>query len=167
MIWRKTNIPGGSYEISIDGEIRTTAVLGGNGRILVGPHDVPQFTGTNGRRYVSVRVQGRQIVKQTHRLLAEAFVPNPDGLPFVRVTDGNFGELHPDRLEWTRASAPRPKGENSKVAKLTEADVRDIRERIAAGESGVSIGERYGVHPSLISHIKNGSKWSYGTNTEK
>lgn len=161
MPWKKIDVPGSVYEINREGDIRTAAILSPNGfNVLVPPISIPQFPDRRtGEPYISVRHRGFQVVRQTKRLLAEAFVPNPDDLPFVKILDGNPENLVPENLQWTAESKPRPKGENSKVSKLTRADVTEIRARLESGESGVSIAERYGVHSSLISHIKKGTKW--------
>lgn len=44
--------------------------------------------------------------------------------------------------------------------KLTPAQVRTIRERLAAGESQGSLARRYGVAVSTIGMIKRGRLWA-------
>lgn len=53
---------------------------------------------------------------------------------------------------------PRPKGEAHGCAKLTEADVLEIR---ASTEKGKVLAARYGVAPSQISLIRNGKSWAH------
>jgi hypothetical protein len=52
-----------------------------------------------------------------------------------------------------------PIGEANKSAKLTNAIVREIRERRAAGARQVDLAEQYGVSPAYISDIVNGLVW--------
>jgi hypothetical protein len=45
--------------------------------------------------------------------------------------------------------------------KLTESQVHEARRRIAAGESGASIGRDFGVHEDTIGKIKRGVTWGH------
>jgi DNA invertase Pin-like site-specific DNA recombinase len=45
--------------------------------------------------------------------------------------------------------------------RLAEDDVRAIRQRHAAGESQRSIARAYGLHPSSINRIFNGTAWAW------
>ena len=49
-------------------------------------------------------------------------------------------------------------GEGSYRSKLVEADVWEI---LASDKSNPELGERYGVDPSVISHIKAGRRWKH------
>ena len=53
----------------------------------------------NGKGYRRVRLQGRTF--KVHRLVAEAFVPNPDQLPYVLHKDGDRENNRWDNLEWS------------------------------------------------------------------
>ena len=50
-------------------------------------------------------------------------------------------------------------GAKNGMAKLTEAQVAQIREALAAGEFQWKIAQRFGVTQAAISQIKNGRKW--------
>lgn len=48
---------------------------------------------------------GRHVSQYVHRLVAKAFVPNPDNLPLVDCVDGDRFNVAPDNLEWMSHSA--------------------------------------------------------------
>ena len=52
---------------------------------------------------------------------------------------------------------------NRKDAKLTQADVHEIRKRLAAGEYQSVIAESYGISQSMVSKIVNGKAWVVDT----
>lgn len=56
-------------------------------------------------------------------------------------------------------SGPAPKHEKNPRAKLSKAIVRDIRQRLAAGEGCAVLGREYDVSISAISFIKHGRSW--------
>lgn len=61
----------------------------------------------NGKGYRRIRVQGKTF--KVHRLVAEAFVPNPSQLPYVLHRDGNRENNHYQNLEWSeRQSNHKP-----------------------------------------------------------
>ena len=52
------------------------------------------------------------------------------------------------------------KGRRRDKAKLTAAEVAEIRWLLTAGMTQRSIGERYGVARSTVGHIKSGATWN-------
>lgn len=81
--------------------------------------------------------------------------------------DHLFAGTHADNMrdmrEKGRSHRPRRAGELSNSAKLTEAAVRDIRRRVAAGETCVALAEEYGVTNACVSHAATGRTWSHLT----
>ena len=59
-----------------------------------------QFKAKNGYFVVRLYKEGRCFHKLIHRLVAEAFVPNPDNLPEVNHKDEDKTNNLPSNLEW-------------------------------------------------------------------
>lgn len=65
-------------------------------------------------RYVNFRWNHKQKNKSVHRLVAEAFLPNPDNLPYVHHKDGNRLNNCLENLEWVSAAENNKTG-NKKI----------------------------------------------------
>lgn len=110
---------------------------------------------------------------KVHRLVAMAFHPNPNNLPQVNHIDGNKGNNHYLNLEWTDNSGNQRhafatglqserKGEAHNMHKLTDDDVRKIRQLLASGRhTQFDIGKMFGVSNFCISDIKRGKTWTH------
>lgn len=108
-----------------------------------------------------------------HRLVAEAFIPNPKNKPHVNHKDGNKLNNNITNLEWCdRFENMRHAYKNgllrlkcgiySHKAKLTEEQVKLIRSQWASGEkSQKEIGRIYGVGQGCISKIVRREKWKH------
>ena len=49
---------------------------------------------------VNFRVNGKQVHRKVHRIIASCFIPNPDNLPEVNHRDCNIINNLPNNLEW-------------------------------------------------------------------
>lgn len=88
-------IPGfENYVVSRDGSVTNT----NTGRVLK-----PNLN-ENGYLYVSFWKNNRNNPHSVHRLVALAYIPNPDNKPFVNHIDANRSNPHVDNLEWCTQS---------------------------------------------------------------
>lgn len=63
-------------------------------------HEIAQY---NGKGYRRVRLRGKTF--KVHRLVAEAFLQNPDRLPYVIHLDGDKTNNHADNLQWSNVQS--------------------------------------------------------------
>lgn len=122
--------------------------------------------GLKGRPFVKRNQCGYVIAKlwgveaRAHRVIWErVYGPVPDGMEINHI-NGRKDDNRIKNLEVVSKSGNlrhafktglrRADGENNPCAKLTEADVIDIRQRKEKGESEKSIAARYGVSRSTV-----------------
>lgn len=63
-----------------------------------------QFEGKKGYLRVTLKSEGKQIWRTSHRLAAIEFIPNPDNKEQINHKDGNKLNNHIDNLEWATQS---------------------------------------------------------------
>lgn len=93
-IWKSVKGFEGLYEVSNFGEVKS---LPRNGTILK-PRLLIGFIDSGG--YQQVLLSSKRVHKKIHRLVAEAFIPNPDNKPCVNHIDRIKTNNHIDNLEW-------------------------------------------------------------------
>ena len=150
------------YQVSNHGRVRNNKT----GKILK-----PYLT--RGYLRVSLYNKSGRKCKLVHRLVAEAFLPNPDNKSDVNHINGCKTDANVCNLEWVSASENmfhahssglRPvlntQGENNGFSKLTETQVRQIKKLLAQGSlTQKTISSQFNVSRETISSIKNGRRW--------
>lgn len=116
---------------------------------------------------VSTKIGGRTGISKCfriHRVVAEAFLVNPQNKETVNHIDGNKLNNNLSNLEWATYSensqhafktglASGKRGTASVNSKLSDEQVAEIRIRRANGETCRYLGEVFGVHHMQISRI--------------
>ena len=85
-----------------------------------------------GYKYVSLWRDGKEYKRYVHRLVADAFIPNPDDLPVVHHRDHNRGRNHADNLKWTTVLDNNRLSSKKSKRKITRAQADQIRAEWAA-----------------------------------
>lgn len=173
----------GKYQVSNTGKVRSLCYK--NPRIL--------STGKTGkyRNYLEVKLykDGRGTGKnyKVHRLVAEAFLPNPDNKPQVNHIDGNTFNNDVSNLEWVTDSENQKhawdnglhkttkahqdscreaskawinKHPNGNNCSLTLEEVAEIKMMLADGKLKMTvIADLYNANYKVIQNIKNGKTY--------
>ena len=162
-IWK--DIPGyeGRYQVSHIGRVR-----GLRKRTLVGQ------VINSGYRVLNLVSGGRRtrVVRLEHRLVAEAFVANPNGYPEVNHLNGVKTDNRASNLEWTTRKLnmahakrtgllPPPSGMAVKGVSTLDGSVIEFPTQIDA-EKALSGRQSSAVHHCLIGRKKSayGYRWS-------
>lgn len=120
-----------------------------------------------------IRINGKSTNFYVHRLVAEAFIPNPENKPEVNHIDCDKINNRADNLEWCtheenliHASKMgvlkgRMIGEDVPASKLKEKDVISIRDLYHKGFLQKDIAKKFNVSKSLISKVVRKDIWKH------
>lgn len=126
----------------------------------------------NGRGYLilGITANGKRFTKAVHRLVAEAYIENPNGLEEVNHKDGNRLNNNMENLEWVTHSENikhsyflenrSAKGSKNANSKTTEEIVHQICQHIQDGLSSSQIRD-LGYSYILTRSIKTKANWSH------
>ena len=129
----------------------------------------------NGKDYliVNLRKNNRNYCKSIHRLLAEAFIPNPNNYSDVNHVDGNRQNNCLSNLEWCTHSENikhsyklenrSALGENNAKCKTNEKIVNEICKYLELGFKSSYIRD-LGYDYNLIRAIKQKRNWKHISN---
>lgn len=128
---------------------------------------------TGGYPIVQLTIGSKYYNKKVHRLVAKAFLPNPEGKRCVAHKDHDTSNPHASNLFWATheenirhswRDGRMVSGETHGGSKLTRKKVEDIRKEYGSG--GITqeqLGKKYGVTRECIGSVVNYKTW----NTQK
>lgn len=112
--------------------------------------------------YHSITIRGRSVY--VHRLVAEAFIDNPEGKPDVAHVDGNGLNNHVDNLRWSTEKENMAdkirhgtllQGSSHPNSRLTQDQVSDIRSMRKDGVSAEGLAGLFKVSKWTIYDVCN------------
>lgn len=121
-IWRPVKGYEGLYEVSNEGRVKSLerySVRFGHQKELIDEKIISPRKSGSGYMLVSLSKQGERKTKSIHRLVAQAFIPNPKSFPFINHKDENKTNNHVDNLEWCTPKYNVNYGTGRKRAKAT------------------------------------------------
>ena len=130
---------------------------------------VQGFAGQGRYRTISL---GGKLTQYVHRLVAQAFLDNPENKPTVNHKNGYVNDNKLSNLEWAtqqeqidhaiETGLNNVTGVNNAMSVLNEITVMEIREKYYSGElSHQTLGEEYGVTRACILDVVRGRTWSF------
>ena len=133
-IWKDIEGYEGLYQVSSWGRVKNSRT----GRVLKSGKDM------YGYLFVNLYKNGKRTNYKVHRLVAQAFIPNPQNKPQVNHIDEDKENNYVENLEWSTAKENNNHGEhNSRVAKANSIPIICVEtgvEYISATDCAIQMG---------------------------
>jgi len=144
----------GKYEVTEDGKIFSN----------VGKRKEMKGKITNcGYRMIVLNVNGKKLYPLLHRLIAEAFILNPNNLPEVNHKDGNKLNNNVNNLEWTTTKQNLIHARDNGMLPATKINMdiaNKIRELYKTKKYSCNeLGELFGLKHTQIGYIIQNKRW--------
>lgn len=176
--WKDIKNHEGRYQVSDLGNVRSLDRFVPHNKGGLKFNKGKNLKGTYGAGYKAVglycTIKNKLVRISIHRLVAEAFIPNPENKETVNHINMNKDDNRLCNLEWNTYSennkhsfANNPKrllshvGENSNSGKLKNSDVYQIRKMLSEKVQINIIAKRFNVGRRSISNIKHGVSWTH------
>lgn len=172
-IWKDIDWLEAMFQISNTGRLRSIdriiEYIDGRMYIYKSKEYFPSYN--RGYCIQTLNLNGKAIPVKFHRLVAEAFIPNPNNLPEVNHIDGDKTNNNVSNLEWCTSSENKKhayklglklptSGSKCGMSKLTENQVLEIRQ-LKNKYIYKEIAKLFNVDNSTISNIMTNKTWKH------
>lgn len=150
--WRQVdNLP---YEVSSEGRVRR------RGRVLR-----PRVH-SNGYLRVCLSVNGEHSDQYIHRLVAKAFLGEPDAGMHADHINGDRADNRLSNLRWltsdeNRSTRHLARGSRNGSSRYSEKLIRSIKSRFGKGVTDRLIAEEFGVARRFVNAVRNKRIWGH------
>lgn len=161
--WRQ--VPGYSrYEVSSFGRVRSIDHFDSLGRKHSGRMLRQVSDGKGNYLYVTLTSSIGSRRESVHRIVASAFLPNPEGYNEINHIDEDKKNNAVWNLEWCSRSynngyGGRVNGERNPQAKLKECEARYIKDHPEEGTT--ALAKKFGISLAQTSAIIHGTRWGW------
>lgn len=165
----------GLYEVSNLGRVKSLErhIVARQYNRKLDEHILHTYDNGRGYQILSLNKDGQQTNHKVHRIVAEAFIPNPNNYPVVNHKDGNKKNNNVDNLEWTTHQQNTKhaietglltplSGEQVYCHKLTWGDIMYIRKYFKTRDKmygGEALSKKFNVSASTIIRAAKGLSW--------
>ena len=167
----------GAYQVSRSGEVkglpRRVYRRDGIKGAMLDERMLKGAINSSGYLTVTLSLNSKQNSRFIHRLVAEAFIENPNGCEQVNHKDRNKLNNHVENLEWVtpqensahgnslESDKERKRGSSNPNSKLTEKCVIEIRRLRKKGIKIQEIADKFDINNSSVSTICNNKSWKH------
>jgi hypothetical protein len=161
------------YEVSNLGRVRSLSHIDSMGRLKEGKILTQNFDGKKNYLHVGMgKGTGRRYTKNVHRLVAKAFIPNPNNFKEINHKDEKKTNNAVTNLEWcdhtynsNYGSKPGSvRGDKNPQNKFSYEDVVFIKKHhIACGGryTNKDLALMFGISPTHVCAIAHGRRWKH------
>ena len=158
-IWKDIDGYNGKYQVSNFGRVKS---------IIFNKERILKFRiSEKGYSIVQLNINGIKKNYRVHRLVAQAFIPNPDNLPQINHKDENKLNNCVDNLEWctnkynANYGTHIERSSKGKYKRILQCDLNDnpIKEWESAKQVQIELGYE---RSNICCNLKGKTKYAYG-----
>ena len=155
--WRPIQGYVGLYEVSNIGNVRS--LCAGRWHTTMMRKPVPD---KNGYLTVNIKKNGKYKCAKIHRLVAEAFLDNPENHPQINHKDENKANNCVDNLEWCTSKYNNNYNDKPKRCYKPVIQISVDGEEIKRFDSVNAAAKALGINPACISGVLSGRRFKTG-----